>query len=101
LSFLPKLLGYRPRKYRDDQFSVQIKSMAREGVAVFYKRNEVSLELKGERTGSKWEGIQVIIPSEVEITRVPQMAQDLETALRAMDYEYVIVRGLETLAKSK
>jgi len=98
---LLELLGYRRRRYRGDGFSVQIKSKVREGISVIYKRHGVTLDLRGERTGKGWKGIQVSIPREIETAEACQIASDVETALRGMDYEYVIVRGPETLAKSK
>jgi hypothetical protein len=98
---LLRVIGYRRRKYNGHGFSVQIKSEVREGVSIVYKRHEVSLVLKGERTRRKWEGIQVSIPMDVERAQASQVVLDLKTAFGEMDYEYDIARGLETLARSR
>jgi hypothetical protein len=101
LNLFLKLLGYRPRKYSGDGLSVEIKSLVREGILVIYKRSGMSLNLIGERTGRKWETLQVEVPRKDDVAQVSQIAADLERAFRAMDYEYDISSGLETLARSK
>jgi hypothetical protein len=101
VSFLRRLLGYRSRTYSSDDFSVQIKSLKREGVLVTYVRDGTRLDITGERTGRKWEAVQLSIPKEVEMGQIAQIASDLETAFQAMDYEYDITSGLQTLARSK
>lgn len=89
---LLKLLGYRDLKYRGNDFSVRIKPTVREGVSIIYTRQGKDLNLTGERTGRKWEEIEVLIPFEVEAAQVPQMVGDLETAFVTMQYGYVITR---------
>jgi len=101
LNSLLKLLGYRARKHSGDGFSVEIRSLVREGILVIYTRSGMSLDLVGERTGRKWETIQVEIPRKDDMAQVLQIAADLKSAFRAMNYEYDIVSGLETLARSK
>lgn len=101
MSSLLKLLGYRPRKYSGDGFSVEIQSLVREGVLVIYRRPNMSLDLVGERTGRKWGRIQIEVPENDGMTRVSQIALDLEAAFKAMDYEYDISSGLEILARSQ
>lgn len=85
-----KLLGYRDRNYHGEGFSVHIVRTIREGVDLLYKRQSVSLTLLGERYGRGWHGIDIVIPQGVEPERLPQIVNDLETAFRAMGYDYVI-----------
>jgi hypothetical protein len=87
-----KLLGYRNRKYRGVDFSVRINPEVREGLSVIYTRKGATLRLRGERIGRNWEGIEVHIPQEVEVTEMSHLVGDLETAFRAMKYAYVIAR---------
>jgi len=98
---LHEMLGYRRRTYTDDEFSVQIKSMHREGISVSYKRQGTTLDIRGERTDKKWEGLQMSISEEIVRDRAEQIALDLEKAFREMNYEYTIIQGLKTLATSK
>jgi hypothetical protein len=96
-----RALGFRRQKYSSHIFSVEIKTMVRGGVSIVYKREGITLELGGERTGRNWERIQVSIPLDIDLTQASQVARDLVTALNEMNYEYDITRGLETLARSK
>jgi len=100
---LLKLLGYRDRDYRGDDFSVRIEPILREGVSVIHTRHGTRLDLSGERIGRKWEGIEVRIPQEVEAVQVPQIVRDLETAFGALRYGYVIARkgGVETVPETE
>jgi hypothetical protein len=68
----------------------------REAVWVVYTSHGASLKLSGELIGTKWEGIHVQIPQEVEAVQVPQIVRDLETAFGAMRQGYVIARKLGT-----
>jgi hypothetical protein len=92
VNWLLKLLAYRDRNYRGDDFSVRIESIHREAVSVVHTRHRTSLNLSGERIGRKWEGIEVHIPPEVDAAQVSQIVRDLETALGAMRYGSVIAR---------
>lgn len=96
MNWLLKLMGYRDREYRGDDFSVRIERIMREAVSVVYTRHAASLNLSGEYIGRKWEGIEVQIPHEVETAQVPQIVRDLETAFGAMQYGYVITRKVGT-----
>lgn len=93
---LLRLLGYRDRKYRGDEFSVRIQPKFREIVSVIYTRDGEMLNLGGERIGRKWEGIQVGIPPEVEPGRISQIVRDLEAAFQSMGYGYVITAPART-----
>jgi len=93
---LLKLLGYRDRIYRGDEFSVRIKPGVRELVSVIHMRDGNSLDLQGERIGKKWEGIEVRMPQEVEPGRISQIARDLEAAFQAMGYGYLITASAGT-----
>jgi len=103
MNWLLKLLGYRDREYRGDDFSVRIKPIAREGVSITHTRNGIRLDLGGERIGKKWEGIEVHLPQKVDPARVSQIGRDLETAFRAMRYGYVIAHlaGMEVVPEAE
>ncbi len=92
MNWLLKLLGYRDREYRGNDFSVQIKPANREIVSVVHTRQGTSLDLSGQRIGREWGGIEVLIPQDVGAAQVPQIVRDLETAFAAMQYGYVIAR---------
>jgi hypothetical protein len=96
MNWLLKLLGYRDRDYRGDDFSLHIEPIMREGISVVYTRHGANFKLSGERIGGKWEGIEVLIPEEVESAQVPQIVRDLETAFEAIGYGYVIARKAGT-----
>jgi hypothetical protein len=100
---LLKLLGYRDCEYHGDHFRVYIESRVREGVTVIYTRDGATLNLSGERIGRKWEGIEVQISQEVESSRAAQIARDLETAFKAMRYDYVIaaVEGTDLVPETE
>ncbi len=83
-------------EYRTGEFAVRVEPIVREAVSVIYTRDGVSLNLDAERIGSKWEGIEVLIPQEVEAGQVPQLVRDLQTAFAAMQYGYVITRKVGT-----
>jgi hypothetical protein len=100
LNSLLKLLGYRQRQYQGDGFSVRIKSKFREGVSLDYESDGKSYEFLGERSGKRWEGIRVAVPSAMTGDQAREIARDLEIAFKAMDYKYVIEHGLETLGQS-
>ncbi len=95
MNWLGKILGYRDREYRGNDFSVRIEPIMREVVSVSHTRNGAKLHMDGERIGKKWEGIGVNIPPEVESARVSQIVSDLQTAFEEMRYEYMIARLAE------
>jgi hypothetical protein len=103
MNWLLKLLGYRDLKYRSIDFSVRIRPTVREGVSVIYTRQGAALNLSGGRIGRKWEGIEVHIPPEVGAAQVTQIVRDLETALEAMQYGYVIAReaGMDVVPEAE
>jgi len=92
MNWFLKLLGSRGREYRATDFFVRIEPVMREVVAVIHTRQGRSLRLNGERIGSKWEGIQVVIPQEVEASELPNIVNDLKAAFERMRYGYVIFR---------
>jgi hypothetical protein len=92
MNWLLRKLGYRDRQYRGSDFSMRIEPMGREALSVIHTRQGTSLNLDGQRIGSKWEGIEVYIPHDVEAERASQIAHDLEAAFQAMDYGYIIAR---------
>jgi hypothetical protein len=96
MNWVLKLLGYRDREYRGDGFSARIEPIMREVVSIVHTRNGASLNLGGERIGSKCKGIEVHIPPEVDADQIPQVVRDLETAFEAMRYGYVIARKTGT-----
>lgn len=99
MNWLLKLLGYRAREYRGDDFSVRIAPIFRELVSVIHIRQGKELKLSGERIGEKWEGIDVQLPTNLEDVQVAQTVRDLETAFIALRYGYVIARktGVDTV----
>lgn len=96
MNWLLKVLGYRDREYRGDDFSVRIEPIFREVVTVIHNRQGKSLNLSGERIGKKWEGIEVHMPPDVDAAQIPQVVCDLEIAFQAMQYGYVIARKTAT-----
>ncbi len=88
---LLEMLGYRRNTYRGSDFSVRVKPRVREGVSITYQRAGAKVELLGERYGKGWNGIQTRIPYGTEGAQAAQMAADLETAFREMNYEHVRV----------
>jgi hypothetical protein len=92
MSWLAKLLGHRGREYRGGNFHLRIERGFREIVNLIYTREGTTLNLNGELIGTKWDGIEIHIPPEIEAGRASLIAQDLATALRAMRYSYVIAR---------
>ncbi len=98
-----KLLGFRDREYRGDGFCVRVEPIFREVISVIHARDGTNLKLSGQRTGRKWEGIEVLIPQELDAARVPQVVGDLETAFHAMRTGYVIVRkaGIDVVPETE
>ena len=92
MNWLLKRLGYRGREHRGADFSVRIEPIFREVISVIYTRQGTSLELEGQRIGTKWEGIEVQLPENAENEQVAQIVRDLETAFVALSYGYVIAR---------
>jgi hypothetical protein len=48
MNWILKLLGYRDREYREDDFSVRIEPIMREAVFVVHIRDGASVNLSGE-----------------------------------------------------
>lgn len=95
MKWLSRLIGFRRPEYRGKDFSVRIEPVFREVVSVVYTRQGKSLNLDAERIGRKWSGIQVLLPADIETPQVSQIVRDLETALAALHYGYVILRKTE------
>jgi hypothetical protein len=94
MNWLLRLLGYRGREYRGSGFSVRIDPVFREAVSVIYTARDNTLNLSGERVGKRWEGVDVLLPDNLENTQVTQIVHDLEVAFAALRYEYVISRKI-------
>ena len=94
MNWLLKLFGNRGREFRGDDFLVRIKPGFREIVSVIYTRQGKSLEFGGERIGKKWEGIHILLPSDLEDGQVAQTVRDLEKALVGLGHGYQIVRKI-------
>lgn len=92
MNWLLKTLGYRDSEYRAGNLHVRIRTIAREVVSVIHTRQEISLNLDGQRIGRKWEGIEVHVPQDVGVEKASQIAFDLEAAFQSMGYGYVICR---------
>lgn len=103
MNLLFKLLGLRPNEFRDRNFRVRIESIFRENVSVVHTRDSETINFDGERYGKKWHGIRVYIPEVVERAQLLQIVQDLETALKAMRHEYVILHkaGVEIVPEKE
>lgn len=82
-------------EYHGADFSVRVKPRFREAVSVIYSYQGAQIELDGERIGSKWEGIKVLIPPDLEIEKVTSVVSDLESAFQALGFGYVITRLAE------
>lgn len=82
-------------EYHGADFSVRVRPRFRENVTVIYTRDGVQISLDGERIGSKWEGIQVLIPSDLEAEKVAGLVNHLEVAFQALGLGYVIIRMAE------
>lgn len=95
MNWLLRKLGCRDRDYRCDDFYVRIDPIQREAVSVTHTRNAANLTLDGQRIGSRWEGIEVHIPQNVDAVEASQVASDLEIAFQALGYGYVIARLVE------
>jgi hypothetical protein len=95
MNWLLKKLGYREREYHGDGFSVRVEQLQREVVSVIHTRNANRLNLGGERIGSKWEGIAVYFPHEMEAAQTTPVVADLVSAFQALGYGYVIARLTE------
>jgi hypothetical protein len=92
MSWLLKLLGYRGREYRGNDFSVRIEPIEREVVSVIHTRRGISLNLSAQRIGKKWGGIEVLVPQQGEAAHMSELVRDLKTAFEAMRHGYVIAR---------
>jgi hypothetical protein len=82
-------------EYHGVDFSVRVRPRSREAVSVIYKHRGTQLDLGGERIGSKWEGIKVLIPSDLEVEKVTILVNHLEVAFHALGLGYVIIRLVE------
>ena len=82
-------------EYHGDDFSVRVRPRFREGVSVIYTRHGTELSLDGERVGSKWEGIKVLVPPDLEVEKVTRLVNHLEVAFLALGLGYVIIRLAE------
>jgi len=93
------------REYHGNDFSVQIEPVFREVVSVTHVRGGQRVKLDGELIGTKWEGIDVELPPNVDEAQVTRIVRELEEAFAALGVGYVITRRvghrIETLAKSK
>jgi len=100
MNWISKLLGVRPNNFRNAEFSLRIESIFRENISVSYTRGSKYFNFEGERFGKKWGAIQVFISQDIDQTELQQLVRDLETALKAMRFEYVIVRraGVEIIS---
>jgi len=103
MNLLSKIFGLRPNEFQDRNFKVRIESIFRENVLIIHTRDGKTVNFDGERYGKKWDGIQVHVPEDVEPTQVQQIVRDLETAFKAMQYEYVILRkaGVEIVPEEE
>jgi hypothetical protein len=79
-------------EYRGADFSVRVKPGFREIVSVIYSHQGTQLNLDGERIGSKWEGISLCIPPDLEDEKVTVLVHHLEAAFRALGLDYEIKR---------
>jgi hypothetical protein len=93
--------------YVANDFSVAIEQGFRELIRVVYQRAGSTLRLDGEHMsrlvpGQPTEGLYVQIPPSVAVEHLPQMIKDLEEALSALGYGYVIKRdtGIETVSET-
>lgn len=89
---LLRMLGYRDREYRADEFSVRIDHGFRELVTVVHMRAGTIRNLGGERIGKGWHGIGIHLAQDVEPEEASKIVHDLVTAFEAMRYGYVISR---------
>lgn len=94
MNWLLKLFQRRAREYRGRDFAVRIKSVFREAVSVIYTRQGKTLTFGGELIGRKWEGINVQLDANVDDSEAAQIVRDLEAALIALRYGYVIARKI-------
>lgn len=96
-------LGGRRDDYRGDDFSLRIEQGFREIVTVVLTRNETTHKLEGERIGKRWQGIGIVLPSEIDAADVPQVVADLETAFKALRCDYVISRivAVDTVSEAE
>jgi|ERR1700748_1627691 len=93
--------------YVTGDFSVVIEQGFRELVRVVYQRAEKTLHLDGEHIsrlvpGQPREGLYVQIPP-VAVEHLPRMIKDLDEALTALGYGYVISRdkGSEAVSETE
>jgi hypothetical protein len=82
-------------EYNGNDFSVRVRPRFRENVSVIYTHHGTELSLDGERIGGRWEGVQVLIPSDLEAEKVTTLVSHLEAAFQALGLGYVIVRLAE------
>jgi hypothetical protein len=92
MNLLSKIFRLRPNEFRDRDFKVRIESIFRENISVIHTREGKTVNFDGERYGKKWDGVQVYIPEDVERAQLQQIVCDLETAFKAMQHKYVILR---------
>ena len=101
MNWLLKLLGYHEREYHGDGFSVRIEPIGREVMSVIYQRQASILNLVAGWVGRNGTAIGIEIPQELKAERTSQLVGDLETALTALRYGYMITAKGITLAKSQ
>lgn len=90
-----RLLGYRDRSYRGTDFTVRIEPILREEIRVIFETHAKTWDFGGVYIGKRWQGINVVIPVEIDPLQADAIAARLTEALAAMGYGYVISRALE------
>jgi len=103
MNLLSRLFGLRPNEFQDQNFKVCIESIFRENVSVIHTRDSKTMNFDGERCGKKWNRIQVYIPEDIDRPQIQRIVCDLQTAFRAMQCEYVILRkaGIEIVPEEE
>jgi hypothetical protein len=79
-------------EYTGADFSVRVQPHSREAVSVLHRSQGIEVALDAERVGSKWEGLKVVIPPDLDNDNVARLVANLEVAFQAMSLEYVLIR---------
>lgn len=95
MKWFKKLLDRGRHEYSGPDFRVRIEPVFREAVSVVYSHSGRTVRLGGEYIGSKWSGIQVVIPQEITTAEACRIAGDLAVAFESMEYGYVVLHALE------
>ena len=92
MNWLKRIFRSR-RDYSEEDFSLRLVPVFREGVRVEYRRGNISHNLIAEYVGRRWGALDIRVSSDLPPEQLGDLVRDLECGLQAMGREYVIAQA--------